>query len=291
MRISFVPRYPPWGASSRLRVYTIHDELLKMGHDSVIGYDPNADVVVFQKAQQPPDPASKPPRKPLIIYDFDDREMYPYLEAWNDYAHIFTTDTEGHAKECGFDCEVIPDPIDFCPEAPLPPSDGSGAVWFGHYLNYPSVRPWIQELVKAGVKCRLISNVELAEKAREDGTEFVQWSLETFVTELRKSAVAVLSHDGGDPYKSNNRALLAITHGLVYIGSNTPAYLELMREIRNFHQLSYVEASVSGGFPSVYALALERREEALVRAQPYVWEHYHPRVIAQQWLTLMEKYR
>jgi len=261
MKFSIIPRYGPWGASSRLRAYTLHESLLKLGHQSVIGYDENADILLIQKSVDGAMMRTAEAFKGLIIYDFDDREVYASLQMWADIADLLITDTEGHARECGYPAKVVPDPIDFCPSAPLPFTEGEGVVWFGHHTNYHAIEETVAYTLGAGIRTRIISSPEVQSMLPVD-VEFVRFDMGTFTSELRKSRMAILSHDKGDPFKSNNKMICAITQGLPCVGRTSEEYLKL---------------------------GLATAGLCFSEQQWYVWDNYHPLVVAKLFLTMLEE--
>lgn len=288
MRVGIIPRYQKWGASSRLRAYALADGLKAIGHSAWIGFDGDEDVLVVQKS---PDHSWIERAKEFkrrggrVVFDFDDREVYHMLPYWKEIVHRFITDTEGHAEESGVGAVVVPDAIDFPPPQPLPPTKGDGVVWYAASITYPCAERWVHELADAGIKVRVISHTDRADVAGPN-IEFVKWDMDTFVGELQKSAVAILSHVGGmnDPGKSNDKMTLMITHGLPCLVSDTPEYAKLAREI----QQEWTIVRDGESIVDKYHKLMESRETYLETSQWYVWHWYHPNAIAQLWLEVIE---
>jgi hypothetical protein len=97
----------------------------------------------------------------------------------------------------------------------------------------------------------------------------------------------LLSHDGtaADRSKSNNRMISSIAWGVPAIVSRTPEYERTARE-----------AGVTGALfdtPAQMVAAIERHRPAaaraayLDRAQPHVWRHHAPAVVAGQLLQIL----
>ncbi len=283
MKIAWMPLYPEWGASSRLRVWSIHYELLRRGYDSSIGFDKAADILVVQKHQSFDDNIMCYGGK--IIYDGDDREVWGAIPRIIDFVDAVTTDTEGHRQEIleGLTedkhsmVHVLPDTIDYFPHRPLQPSDG-GVCWFGFYGNLPAAEPYLKELSKV-TSVRLITN-----GVERDWAETVGWDLRSFVGTLRASKISLLSHSVGDENKSNNKMITSITYGLPCIVSDTPEYSRLANE-------AGVEWSIATE-PSQALEVYERlkrfdaREEYLSKVQPIVWDKYNIKVATDRFLDL-----
>ena len=282
MRISWLPRYGPEAASTRIRVHTVHAALDGLC-DSVIGYDGSADVLIVQKAvdQGVFDQAASFSGR--VVYDFDDVMDESVLRRAEEVAEFFTTDTVGRKSAVRGRCEVVQDSIDYAPAAPWPPSDGPGAVWFGNYPNFESARWMAESLTSSGVPVRAIADLT-AERARLP-IEIVPWTYDTFVGELRKSGVAILSHGGGDPFKSNNKMCAAVTLGVPCIVNDSSAYAELA------NACGIAWSVVSG--PEELLGAYERladpaeRYQYLAASQPYVWETWNARAVARRLLDVL----
>src|ERR1039457_7477833 len=106
MKYSFITAGNEDTASSRIRAYALHRELVRFGIDSTIGYDPGADVLVVQKRvdkQVLKWLIAAKERGTFIVYDVDD--VGPALNFWIhpvyfrlviQIADLITTDTHGH---------------------------------------------------------------------------------------------------------------------------------------------------------------------------------------------------
>ena len=97
MRVALWPLYGSWGASSRLRVWTLHRELLAMGVESAIAFDPTADIFVLQKHRDP-EVIRRAAEAKFLVYDFDDWEVAEALVQARSSARLLTTDTQGHLE-------------------------------------------------------------------------------------------------------------------------------------------------------------------------------------------------
>jgi len=283
VRISWLPRYGPEAASTRIRVHTVHAALDGLC-ESVIGYDDSADVLIVQKAVDHGVFDQAASFNGRVVYDFDDVMDQAVLRRAEEVAEFFTTDTVGRKSAVRGRCEVVPDSIDYAPAAPWPPGVGQGAVWFGNYPNFESARWMVTSLTASGVPVRAIADLT-AERAGLP-IEIVPWTYDTFVAELRKSGVAILSHGDSDPFKSNNKMCAAITLGVPCIVNGSSAYSALADSCG----LSW---SVASG-PEELLGAYERladpaeRHDYLAASQPLVWETWNARAVARRLLEVLE---
>jgi hypothetical protein len=284
VKIAWLPRYGRDAASSRIRVYAVHEAMVKWC-SSGIGFDESADVLMVQKAVDPGIFILAEAFHGRVVYDFDDLMDPSVMRRAHEVADLFTTDTEGRRRDTWKRCEVIPDCIDYDPSAPWPASRGEGAAWFGNYPNFESARWMVETLIRLGVQVRLIS--DLAPEHVQLPVEIVRWTYGDFVQELRKANVAILSHASSDPDKSNNKMTAAITFGVPCIIHDSRAYSELA------HACGLDWVDVSG--PAQLIEAFWRlqdpveRQKYLVAAQSLIWDQYCARSIARRLLKVLEE--
>jgi glycosyltransferase involved in cell wall biosynthesis len=294
LRIRWHPRYGREAASSRLRVYTIHDELQHMGHDSAIGGNSPADIVVVQKIVAigevkkyiEADAAS------VKIYDYDDTDIIPFLPQVHPLVRAFSTDTAGHrtaAEECfrWKPCLVYADPIDYMETnpQPAPATDINEAIWFGNWPNFVPALEMVQQLLQHGTPVKVVS---LGLPHVPAGATYVEWSLYGMSQILQSSGFALLSHDRGDTGKSCNKMVTAIMHGLPCLVSDTPEYASLARAIEaEWTIIRSPEALTQAADRLKHR---EERQKYLNKAQPVVWMRYHPRRVASQFLDEVSRF-
>lgn len=269
MKVAWHPLYSEQGASSRLRVFTMHNALLKMGHNSCLGWCDDADVMVVQKHRDGRTLERLANHHGIRVYDFDDWEVGGALEN-GIIADLFTTDTRLHAEWAAqhkVKAAVVPDPIDFCPPAPYSPTLGSSVVWFGHSSNFTiQLKERIETFAQHGVT-----------------VETLPWNFGTFVQDLRRAGVAYLSHAGQDQGKSNNKAIAAITQGLPVVAESSESYRELLEDAGVGWAYAHDEAEALGAI-EVLLRDKDERLRYLNKTQPFVWERYHPMIVAKRWL-------
>lgn len=284
MKICWMPLYPEWGASSRLRVWSIHKELLRRGYDSSIGLNPDADVLVVQKHQSLPKSLGKSPK---IIYDGDDREVWGTVSRIVDRVDAVTTDTEGHKQEIletipenrHSIVHVLPDTIDYFPKHPVSaPTTCSGVCWFGFYMNFSAAAPYLKEL--SGItSVRIISNgIDVG------WADTLGWAIDTFISNLRLSELSLLSHSKGDINKSNNKMITSITWGLPCIVSDTPEYRRLAEKADVGWSVIHDMEGVIEAYERLKIYA--ERVEYLKRTQNLIWERYNIKATTDRFLEL-----
>jgi hypothetical protein len=284
MKISWLPRYDRNAASSRLRVYALHEAMSGLC-ESGIGYCGAADVLMVQKAVDPQVFRIASGFRGRVVYDFDDLLDASVLRMAQEVAELFTTDTEGRRSAVAKRCELIPDPIDYEPAAPWEASTGTGAAWFGNYPNFESARWMAETLTGAGIPVRAISDLT-AERAKLP-IELVPWNYAGFPRDLRRSGVAILSHGGADQDKSNNKMTAAITFGVPCIVSNSLAYEQLARACG----LDWTVVSNRGELLEAFRRLQNaaERHQYLSAAQPVIWDTYNARSVARRLVALLEE--
>jgi hypothetical protein len=282
LRLSWLPRYSDAYASSRLRVFTLHRELLAQGHDSRIGFDADADVLIVQKHEPGEAMDRAAGFKGLVVYDFDDVMSDEAMRRAADVADVVTTDTIGHLAWAlprigTVRTAIVPDPIDYYPAGSAPASTGAGAVWLGASDNYGSATWMVDPLLEAGVPVVTITDV-----AVDPRTTFRKWTLDTCPSDVRAAAVAILSHRGGDQGKSVNRMIAAINLGVPCIVGFSREYEALARTMG----LEWSIAESEAGVVELYRRLTSEpaRSAYLAAAQPYVWDQFSPAASAARLL-------
>lgn len=280
MKIIWHPRYDRSAASSRLRVFALHDAMLKYGI-AESSLDPRtaaeADVAVNQKTD------SITRGRALTVFDCDDKDFAGRAFGARPGLMTFDTHNRMSIENVFWNCagsvvptEVIPDCIDYEPTAPLPACEPVAATWFGNADNYRS-SAWMFEAIKKDMPTLFIGE-------REQGgfTANAHWTYSRFPEVLRAGGLALLSHRGADQAKSENKMVAAITLGVpVIVGSGSPSYEALARACG-------LERFVCEDAADVKACAYllrefgGERERYLAAAQPYIWEHYRSEVVARK---------
>jgi SAM-dependent methyltransferase len=257
IRIAFLPAGTMDTASSRLRCYTLAQELANLGFTVQLGMVPeqivdvlfvqkriNAEVLELAKAVKW--------RGGLVIYDIDDYgdalaglkvESKVHSE-FIDQCDVISVDTDVRHDVFAADPLyaripnrwVIPDPIDYVGgtfgtghNTPVR-QGGLIGCWFGNAPNIVPAIPYLEVARQCSAVARMdvISNKEFLGKLGEMLPDYriEAWALNTFPQRLRESDFCLLIHDTGveGVQKSNNKMLAALALGVVPFVSRTPAY-------------------------------------------------------------------
>ncbi|HEX8686064.1 MAG TPA: hypothetical protein VF654_06160 [Pyrinomonadaceae bacterium] len=298
-------------ASSRIRVYTLSQSLKSLGMPVSLEYSQEADVLLVQirltdlRLDQVRDAKA---RGCTVIYDVDDldsalwywtpqRLFYRMVEL----ADVITTDTEPRRERLIADygaprVEVVPDAIDYYPSGPvkLPQAEGDPlrVLWFGGLMSMEHFEKYIgvlSDMRDVQVVAIVIAGGIRTYREFYPEVEFIPWSRHTFVSALQTCHLSCLVHGSSraDLTKSNNKLITSINWGLPAVVSRTPEYERTARE-------AGVASAVFGDedelVRSVEALrSPEARSAYLEKAQPYVWQHYAPAVVAGRFLDVVAR--
>jgi len=308
---SLIPVETEDTASSRIRVYTLKRSLESLGMSVSLSYTMEADVLFIQTGltEEKIDMAREAKaRGCIIIYDVDDlgsslwhwvpqRLFYKMVEL----ADIVTTDTEPRRERLIADhgiprVEVVPDAIDYYPSGPvkLPIVDSSPlrVVWFGGLWNMEQFEPYIgvlSEMRDVQIVCIVMSEALKHFQEWYPAIEFLPWSRSTFVSSLQSCQISCLVH-GDSPEaraKSNNKFITSVNWGVPVVASRTPEYERTAREAGVAETLFTNSDEL---VKRVEALRSPNARQAYMdKAQPYVWQHYAPTVVAKQFLDIIAR--
>jgi hypothetical protein len=310
MRISFLPAGSEETASSRIRVHSVQRALVARGWEPGIGFQPRCDVLVVQKRVTEEILAlarDAARRGAAILYDVDD--LGPALDYWTSPAHfaamleladIVTTDTRGHRDFLKRDrpelrIEIIPDCIDYYPDAPASPAAPEGPIlrllWFGSSSNIGLLEKYVGALtslpeVEVVVSTSAASVRDYA--AANPRLSVLAWSRERFVEQLRSCHLTCLMHDGSeiDRAKSNNKMITSVGWGVPALVSRTPEYERTAREA-SIEDALFEEADELREVVERFRPAAARRGY-LARAQGPIWSRYSPEAVGRLLVGVME---
>lgn len=282
LSVNFIPAYDRSAASSRLRVYAIAEALdrLELAETSIglCERTMQSDIIVLQKVGVSA-LFSRLTGHPGVIYDYDDPLGNSVFSEVAAVARLFTSDTSAHALLCGRRCELLPDPIDYASEAPMPQAEPSGLAWFGNHDNFQGCQP-LFESASGYASLGTISRIPVSDSAMH-----IPWSYDSFPTALRSRGTAFLSHCGLDQGKSANRMVAAVALGVPCIVNESPAYETLARDVG----LGWCIVSTPEELKAAYERLQfpEERSAYLKAIQPYVWEHYHVDSVARRFMEIV----
>lgn len=292
MKIIFLPRYDRSAASSRIRVFALHEAMRKYDLASshviiptggIVESVSDVDVVVNQKTD-------RIVRGKLTVFDYDD-DLPQLINAGLPGVDLVTVDTPKRLE--ALPCEssemdgwasVLPDCIDYDPVAPLPPSTFHAVAWFGNAGagNFKSAR-WMFEALDQHTVTMCI-----AEDTPRTFNAFSPWSYDTFPRQLRLAGTALISHRGADQCKSENKMTAAITLGVpCIISTGSPACEDLARACGLPWCIVDTPEELR---EAVRRLSMPSERAAYLRAsQGLIWDTYRAEVVARRAVQLYQE--
>jgi hypothetical protein len=313
MHLSILPAGPARIASSRIRVYSLLAPLARLGVTARIGLSDQADALLIQKRLDPEILSAARAAKDrgvLVLYDCDDLGAAlhgwakpPLVQQMISLADVVTTNTEAFrsalCREHGALCtEILPDAVDYGLTSPvtIPPETAEPLrlLWFGNCTNISLIAPYFLYLASIPA-CELVLCTHHCARTRRMTAGFpglvpVPWSLESFPSVLRSCHLSLLTHDGeaADRAKSNNRMVASIAWGVPALVSRTPEYVSTAL------RAGVTDALFDGPADLRRVVELHRsaaaRQHYLERAQPVVWRHHAPEVIARRLVDILQRH-
>ena len=139
-----------------------------------------------------------------------------------DIADLFIVPTEIlksilEARFPGRPVFVIPDTQDYVDLSDSKRVPTSNVVaWFGNpgKGNFESARPYLDYCVAKGFDLRIISKQSYFKKRRAYRRYVVQWSYDTFISNLRSASFCIISFDSDQSGKSANRLVTSVMNGV-----------------------------------------------------------------------------
>lgn len=298
MKILWIPYSGRSTASSRIRAFSVHDEIINhpdWGVTSSLDIETKEeswaenDVVVAQKTSDDATFDFLSSFKGLRLYDFDDVMSLKVMQRADEVCDAFITDTEGHRiwlqEKIGIRkrCLIIPDSVDYKVTGPMPIVQGSNEVaWFGNRENVSSILAPASVLMSYGVEMTLISNVHAN---IYPWAKVVPWSLENFPSDLRKFGTCLLYHTGGDLNgKSANKMVAAMCMGVPCLVNSGCCYENLALEVG-------YEVSVVHDLADIYSIhqylnnSTHVRNNLMPRVQQRIWGIYNPTRVARKFIA------
>jgi hypothetical protein len=258
MKISWIPIYNKNGASSRIRVYSIHETLNDNFKEiqSNIGYKKDSDVLIVQKIVNKNIHNYFEDFRGIKIFDFLEDNSDRQLISLSEKISFFTTPTEYNKKRLNklnikTPCYIIKDCIDYnITETTEPLKKGNKTCWFGNNLCEKSVNWMIPFILKNNYTFNKI-----------------KWDLKNIVNNIKINNLCILSHKNSKG-KSNNKMLVAIMCGLPCLINDSESYSELV----NIFNLNFTEIKKEEDiyFCLDHFSNFENRKKYLKDIQPYV---------------------
>jgi len=231
MRIQWVPAGTEAHPSSRIRVYRVNAALQgRAGIESVIGSEitRGADVCVLQKVVDAGIISRAREMSRVVLVDLDDpTKIKKYADSLKVADAVSTNNVgvvRGIERDFGLTAHIVPDCVDYV-SSPMPLVNTSQKVaWFGSPAMLAGALPLLRKAREAGFDVTTIGKQFCTSEFRR-----VDWSLETFPSELRKCGTSLLSHRGYESRrKSPHRIVASIMIGVpaIMVGSQSAEFLE-----------------------------------------------------------------
>lgn len=301
-------------ASSRLRVYRIHRELLRRGISSTLGFSSSANVAVIQKRI---DGAAflfalkAKLNRALVVYDLDDLEneageWRERTKLFLDISDVVVVASEGIREYlldhgicnpvCSAKIAVIDNAIDYdltVQSYHKKRTDGIGPIriyWFGNGCNFLSIKNEFETLWHT-LGERISLHVITDDRSVIEGmpyVEFIKWNYDSFCHELSEADVCLLSHFGSrvSLSKTANKMVTSIMLGVPVVASDTPEYSALAKRCGLEAFLFRDAASMVDAVRRL--MKVEPRENYLSSAQAIVTNLYALDVITTRLLSSIE---
>lgn len=282
MSVMFIHQGGEKMASFRYRSQIPALELEKLGVKTCINGG-EGDIVIFSK----PIPAdlklandAKSAGAKVVVDIIDDHlskpKVAPLYKQMIDLAeHIVVPSEIMREKIKAFidrDATVIGDAYE--EEERIPHAQGDHLLWFGHNLNLDELTPWYAHVKPWNM--RIITGPYLP----ETDIPTIQWTPENMAEAFEWGNVALLPHRPGSEYKTPNRLVNAIRAGLFPVCGPHPAY-------REFRKMVWV-GDVRTGLKWVKAFP-DILNDLVKEAQDYVRDRFSPKLVGQQWKTMLER--
>jgi hypothetical protein len=298
-KISWVPMYDDVKnfASTRIRLFYPNNSINQYHNDkyeSRIGFDINSDILIIQKKIDLQTLSYVKSFEGLVIFDFDDPVHNNSLfSEMMDHVDLITTDTLGRKEHfdslnTGKMCYVIEDCLDYgIVDLYETPNVENSVSWFGNYPNVSSIEWTIPHIFDCGFGLNLITDSRHLRVPNP--ITITQWNLDTFVHELRKSNICLLSHKGSDSgVKSNNKMIVSIASGVPCIVNESRSYEELSKEFN----LEYCIGNDMYSLKSALRIlnSKEKRKDYLKEIQPYIINSLSTKVITEKLINLIKEH-
>lgn len=311
-KISIVPFWLPVNdfATGRLRCSYVADALKNSPvYSTKLGYDPKADIVIVsQLASDELYEQIVNNNQQFVIYDLCDRYYVDnrvvggvharqrFTEIVN-RANLIVTSTIELKKDLynlGINKPIIyiPDGLDFKEFTAVEKTgDGIETIgWFGNpgRGNLESAIWLLEEALRSNRKIRLITKKKSVKQYPSIYPYAKEWNHSTFISELQKCDVIVVTHAQDEQNKSPNRLLTAISKGIPVVASSSNACEKILREAG----LEWAVVNNNDEFNAACNLLSNPliRKMYFKLITPVIEEKYSDRAIKSHYINLLNDY-
>lgn len=255
-QINFLPYWEPIEqyASSRLRCKVHHDNLNKFFYNqykSVIGLNDKSDIIVITQRVKDENQLKQLEKLRLkgktIVYDLVDKyytewfskrlfNLSNYIIVANQiqkiYLSYYTTKP----------IYVLEDSIDYYEQMNKKVVLwNNNILWFGNFTNIDPLYEYFKEL-SSMYKINVITQSNRIKKL--PNINYIEWSYNNFIEQLRKNSLVILGHGFNDLQKSHNKILVSICNGVPVLATQSISYRNVLNNndlgkyyFHNYHEL------------------------------------------------------
>ena len=249
LSISWLPAGDINTASTRLRCFSMHEKLKLLGHESTIGFDPSAGILLVQKLCDTSVLQKVYSFKKLgkpVVFDIDDFHSGCWGTDFQIRSMIRTADLVITANQeqrdyvrriypesesCRHGVCFLPNPIDYQIHKPHRREHINGRRlrigWFGNSVNLSSMDGLIETLRSTRhSKVFLITNPDPLIREKWSWATVIPWSVEGFPSLVSSLDIIVLNHPDEEPrcFKSAHKMVISVCLGIPVVASDTPDY-------------------------------------------------------------------
>lgn len=295
VRLGWVP-FGDWNtASSRLRVFKIHNHLTRHTqryHSEIVKtlkHSLTFDFLILQRiyGHEELNGLIRHYRAHGIKIILDLCDIYPDSKSTAEAVDLITTNSERRKQQMldlGFprNIRVIDDPIDYDIDQcyPHPEMMGFRPVWFGTFSNI-----YLTEVLAPLLNATAITSIHVRHMIPKNW-QFIEWRQDRFIEQLRNFNVCLLPQT--DEGKSANKMVTAILSGLPVIASNIESYKRIA-ELGGIED--FLCDKTEEWEPKIALLKdRDRRLEYLNRSQDALFHEYSMERIVSQWIRTFETF-
>ena len=284
-------------ASTRIRLFYPNQTINRYHSDkfeSRIGFENNSDILIIQKRIDNETLRYVKQFGGFKIFDFDDpvHNTRGFSEMINNI-DLVTTDTLGRQEyfnnlKTGKECIIIEDCLDYEIISIFDtPNVSNSASWFGNYPNVNSIYWMIPEIIKNNFDLSVITDARNV--IVPDTVKKIQWYLSSFISEMRKTNICILSHSGvGYDVKSNNKMIVSIACGVPCIVNLSKSYEELARQFNLDYSIATDPELLKNAMN--FLNDIENRRLYLKNIQPFIINNLNTKTITNKLIKYIEQY-
>lgn len=295
--ISWIPFWEPLDlyASSRLRCKIHHDLFNKRKtHNSVIGFSNTSDyIIITQRVKTEQDLIElerEKKRGKTIIYDLVDKYYTEWFskKLFNICDHVIVAN---HIQKILLEqythkpIHILQDSIDYYDDIKSEYIKWNNNIsWFGNYTN---IEP-LTQIFNILSNLYNINVITQADKiSKQKNINYIQWEYSSFINDLTKNSVCILSHGLKDLQKSNNKLLVSIANNVPVIGYQSISYRNILNECGLPEYYCY---NINQIINCIENLKIDKnRKRYINKSKKYIIDNYNPLKIHKKLVNIIDK--